>query len=114
MNTAHARRTSLRLLPELAEHARQRAFQLGLSRSTFLGLLLWNFSHAPRKMKAVPKLLAIVRLHVPCSIRPLIWKCARIEIGSSGLSANGLMESLIAEDRAGPQHGLWVIAAVHP
>lgn len=107
---ALARKTSLRLLPTLADFARGRARQLGLPLSTYFGLLLWNFSQAPERMKPEPAAAAFARVHVPCSIRPQVWGVSREQIKKSGLNANSLVEALVAADRAGPS-GFFTIRA---
>ena len=50
----YARKTPLRMLPALADYARVRAGQLALPLSTYFGILLWNFSFHPRRMKPEP------------------------------------------------------------
>jgi hypothetical protein len=100
----------LKLLPTLADYSRGRALQLGLPLSTYFGVLLWNFSSAPRKMKPEPAAAAFARVHVPCSVRPRVWGVSRDMIRKSGLTANSLVEALVAEDRRGSQAGLWIRA----
>ena len=107
---AYARRTPLKMLPTLAAFARQRANALGITLSTYLGILLWNYSQAPRKMKPEPAAAAFARVHLPCSVRPQVWGVTRDHVATSGLNANSLIEALVAEDREGPVAGIWIRA----
>ncbi len=100
------------MLPPLADYARGRARQLALPLSTFLGVLLWNFSFHPRRMKPEPAAAAFARVTVPCSIRPSVWGISTAHIRKSGLNPNSLIEALVAEDRAGAQNGLWIKARI--
>ncbi len=109
---ALARRTPLKMLPTLAGFARARSRTLGITLSTYFGILLWNYSQAPRKMKPEPAAAAFARVHVPCSVRAQVWGVTRDHIAKSGLSANSLVEALVAEDRAVPGSGLWIRARV--
>ena len=98
------------MLPNLAAFARVRSRQLGLTLSTYVGVLLWNYSQSPRKMKPEPAAAAFARQPVPCSVRPQIWDATKDVLHVSGLNRNALIEALIAEDRASVGIGLHIRA----
>jgi hypothetical protein len=100
------------MLPALADYARVRAGQLALPLSTYFGILLWNFSFHPRRMKPEPAAATFARVPVPCSIRPSVWGISAEHIRKSGLNPNSLIEALVAEDRAASQAGLWIKARI--
>lgn len=98
------------MLPPLADFARARAAQLGLPLSTYLAVLLWNYSQNPCAMKQEPAAARFARVPLPCSIRRQVWDVAADAVRVSSLKRNSLIEALVAEDRAGPATGLWIKA----
>ena len=98
------------MLPPLAAFARARSRQLGLPLSTYFGVLLWNYSQAPERMKPEPAAGAFAREHVPSSVNLSRWGVTPAIMRKSGLNRNALVEALVAEDRAHPGNGLHIRA----
>lgn len=112
---SYARKTPLRLLPHLAEHARKASKSYGLPLSTYFGVLLWNFAMTPRRMSQEEEgRRTLARISVPCSIRPAVWSVAAEAIAQSGLSTNALIEALVAEEKRAARTQLCIKALTNP
>lgn len=107
-----ARKTPLKLLPAIALAARQKAKSINQPLSAYIAILLWNFAQAPASdLRAEPDSTSLARVHVPCSLRRLVWDLVEPHIEASGLSANAFIEALIARDLRSGATGLNILAA---
>lgn len=107
-----ARNKPLKLLPVIAAAARARAAQINLPLSTYISLVLWNYCQAPAwKIKAEPDSPRLNREHVPCTIRHTTWMLLAPLVKRSKLSANALIEAIIAQELRATGAGLTILPA---
>lgn len=104
-----SRTTPLKVLPSIAEGASLRATQLNLPASMYVAILIWNQVQAPVPLSPEPDSAQVSRVNLGISwrrgLRPMVVKIAR----SSGLSANAVVEALIARDLRGAKAALTIL-----